>query len=551
MLYRNAVMVVDVVLGGTAGGIRFRVATRALRSLAGAALDQDRSVRAGLLEEPTLSSSYTLGEAASQARSLTFTIRPDVQLSIARLIASGCPPVGVAEVSIEHLPEDGSDTTQYSQRVVVMRGVVDGLKFGGLFPDRTAWGEAGNRRARGYEIVEFEVTDPRQRCQSWLPPWIIDSDGKRFTAPHSSAVGQRMSIVYNGFTNIPAIRVTSVTPGIQQFIYAAGPTAFTVSATVGVKVNGVTKTNVDAVYAWANEQTTDGMGTQISRIRFTVAGTAWVDGDAVHVSATATNSSDSLQIISIIMDLCEQYSPLGTIGLNQRLFSDAASRLPVALQAPNVLVNGSGGGSSAGALDFIEQTLCAQFPMVSMVWEDGGYGPIVTDYRLQAQATLTAGVAPLLKRASLVQTAGPYVNAFTFRYAYDPLLDSYTKVAVRNATNSGVCAYSEAYLGQCAEDPIESPYIQDDATVAYILDWLVAHKALPSFIVEYECAPVVFFTLRRGDTVLLNDEEFRWSSQRATIEGVEYSRGRAKLTLRVFARFVNVAGSAISVPFVG
>jgi hypothetical protein len=33
----------------------------------------------GLLEEPTLSSSYTLGEAASQARSLTFTIRPDVR----------------------------------------------------------------------------------------------------------------------------------------------------------------------------------------------------------------------------------------------------------------------------------------------------------------------------------------------------------------------------------------------------------------------------------------------------------------------------------------
>jgi hypothetical protein len=133
--------------------------------------------------------------------------------------------------------------------------------------------------------------------------------------------------------------------------------------------------------------------------------------------------------------------------------------------------------------------------MVSMVWEDGAYGPIVTDYRSRPTAKFVVGAVPILDRVSEVQTSSvsDLYNGFIIRYNYDPLLDAYSGFVTRDRTNSDVCAYSETLVGRRDFEVLESPYIIDETTANFIADWLVAHYAIPSYLVEYEALPVAFF----------------------------------------------------------
>jgi hypothetical protein len=252
--------------------------------------------------------------------------------------------------------------------------------------------------------------------------------------------------------------------------------------------------------------------------------------------------------MQIIQDICVRYTNIGNQGLNIRLFAEAAAKLMQAVGNPQVLLNGSDSSSAANALDFIETGLLKSYPMVSMVWEDGAYGPIVTDYRSRPTAKFVVGAVPILDRVSEVQTSSvsDLYNGFIIRYNYDPLLDAYSGFVTRDRTNSDVCAYSETLVGRRDFEVLESPYIIDETTANFIADWLVTHYAIPSYLVEYEALPVAYFNLRRGDTILLTDDEFSWTEQRATIEAIEYRRGYCKLTLRVWARFVDLNGSARS-----
>jgi hypothetical protein len=552
LYYTDIVMVLDVVLGTQAQGVRFRIATEPVNSLDGTT---DKSATAGLIDEPPIASSYNLGEASSQARSFAFGLLPSPNFDIPTLIANGLLPHGIAEVSLEYKRFDGQAAV-YNERMIVCRGVISGMTFGGRYPGKN---QSGDRISRGVEVVQFEVVDPRDVVQTWLPPYMVDGDNGRFAMPHPSAVGQRLPIVYNGFTNIPAVRVTrnisTIISGTSNntFIFAVG-NGFAVDTSDGVKVNGVTKAAGDTVYEWTQQTVIDSKGIVYSAIYFNTDDAPpgqfeeWADGDSVNVTVTRPSDADQLSLIQIIRDLCIRYTNIGLQGLNERLFAETEAKLTQGIGNPQVLINGSDSGSAANVLDFIESGLLKSYPMVSMVWEDGGYGPIVTDYRNRPVAKFEAGAVPLLDRVSAVQTSSTsdLFNAFIVRFGYDPLLDSYAGFVQRDRDTSDVCAYSEAFIGRRDFDVLESPYIQDESTANYVADWLVAHYAIPSYLVEYEALPVAYFNLRRGDTILLTDDEFSWTEQRATIEAIEYRRGYCKLTLRVWARFVDLNGSARS-----
>jgi hypothetical protein len=77
-----------------------------------------------------------------------------------------------------------------------------------------------------------------------------------------------------------------------------------------------------------------------------------------------------------------------------------------------------------------------------------------------------------------------------------------------------------------------------------VVDWLVDHTSLPSYRVDYTTSTWVLLHLQRGDTVLLNDPEFGWSKQRATVESITYTPASCVLGLRVWARYYDLGGGS-------
>jgi hypothetical protein len=522
---KDVVMVIEMVFGGRLGGATVvRIATEPVTSsstLTGNVLDAIPA----LIEEPALDQTYQLGVGSSAARSLALSLDPRL-IDPPALVLAGLPLAGVAEVALE--PREGSN---HDRRWVLLRGDIDGsVRFG-----------ASDGLDR--ELMELEIVDPRASCETKLPPWVVDAE--RFTTGiHDSAVGARVPLVVNGFTAIPAVRTTSVAIGGNDFLFAHGY-GWTVSLTSGVQVNGVTVLNTDPVYAWSLVETPDAYGEPVSLIRFSVGGTTWEDSDAVHVTPSRTGGRG---VIETLRHIVEDHTALGIDGANAVLFAEAAARFPLRAE-PQVLVNGATGASATTALEWIEGGYLAALPMLSMVWEGGRYGPVLTDHRLEPIAQWEAGALPLLDRVSLVEETAKadLRNEFVLSYDYDPVEDIYRKVLVRGAANSDVCRYSMEMFGARHADPIEAPYYADDSLAEYVLDWLVEHQALPSYLVQYDAAPSVALTHRRGDTIALTDSDFGWVRQPATIQGITYQRSRAQVMLRVWVRYMDLGGQSLSV----
>lgn len=526
----NVVMVLELVFGGYTGGAQVvRIATVPVRSVSSrTGLRHD--ALGMLVGEPMLEQVYDLASGTSAARSLALSMDP-LLVDPARLIQRGIPLAGVAEIALERIDKEAD----HDHRWVLLRGdIAGGVRFGSVRsgpqqPDR--------------EILEIEIVDPRASVQTKLPPWIIDET--RFDTVHESAQGARVPLVLNGYVHIPAARLTSTTPGTQTFVFAHGH-GWTVDTTAGVRVNNVVVANVDATYGWTAIDAVDNLGAPYTAINFTNAATAWEDNDAVHVSTV--HDIDDLDPVGVVLRVVQRHSALGVDGANHSLFAEAAAKYPLGV-APQVLINGGGGGSSTDALSWIESAFLESYPMISMVWEGGRYGPIYTDHRSVPRADWVVGASPLLDRFSLVEeTPKEQIrNDFVLRYDYDPLLDIFRKVAVRGPTNSDVCAYSQQLFGPIEAEPIESPYITDDATAEWILNWLVEHQALPSYLVQYHALGGVALEYRRGDTVHLTDSELQFDQVPATIQALAYSRAQTEITLRVWARYIDLGGQAVSV----
>jgi hypothetical protein len=526
---RDVVIVFDVVFGGLAESFRIRIATDAVESVSGVdGLRHDADPL--LIEEPEIVQEYSLGEGTSSARSVALTI-DGALVDAPSLIARGGILAGFAEVSLEALPNRfDRSPADYDRRYVLLRGDVTGVRFG-------AGPSAPGSQERA-ELVEIEVVDPKETIGTKLPPWVLDET--RNASLHPTAVGERYPIIVNGYTAVPAIRITPGSSGAQRFAFSVGSDLdWSVDA---VFVNGQAKLSGDPAYAWTTDTDVDALGTSYAVVRFTVGATTWEDSDAVHVTVSATGEQRG--VIQALRYVLEEYTPLGAAGSNAELYSTAEARLPVATGV-RILVNASGGSNAGTGLEWAETGYLSQFPMISMVWENGTYGPVVTDRRLSPLAHWTAGAGPLLDRETLVSetSKADLVNEFVLRYDYDPLLDVFEKVLVRGPSNSAICAYSESLVGTRHAEPLEAPYIRGDYIATYVIDWMVEHFALPSYVVDYVATPDVLLRYRRGDRIDLTDDEMQWSRVPATIEAIRYRRGRATVTLRVWIGYLFAFGA--------
>lgn len=506
---RSVVLCVELVLGEDTV---VRVASRPCSTRSSMTGEAQQWVGA-LADDIALTMDYQYGQPSSTAKSMSITL-PNELVDCAAIIAAGRLLAGVGEVSLN---VDGGD---YDQRLTLIRGDIDdGVQFGA----RT-------------QLVQLSITDPAGSVDTQLPPYVLDTD--RFASLPDDSTGARLPVVLPSFGALPAVLVqaSATTP-----LYACCHGHLTIGT---VYVDGTAYTAGDVYYPWQELHEQDALGEPYTQLRFTGGLAGFSGNEAVYVVLSGGYSDG--RPTNIVRALVEQYSALGVEGLNGLLFARAEAALGSI--TARCAANASGSNSTT-TLAFIEGELLASFPMVTMVWDGGAYGPVVTSRRGAPVARLVADQWPLLDRATSVTEQGKadIYNSFVLQYGYDPLADTYTGVVQRNPTNSTLCSVSRQLVGERQADTMVSLWITDEGVANAVADWLAEHLTLPSYRVDYDASPWVLLHLRRGDNVLLTDPEFGWTNTQCTVESITYTPSRCVLGLRVWARYYNLGGGSYSV----
>ena len=510
---RSLRMTIDLVFGGDR---HVRIATEPVTTTSGSTGQVFRYLPA-LQAEPEVVAEYAVGTAPASLRALSLTVDGRLVDALAmlrerRILA------GWAEVSVQ---VDGGD---YDQRLVLLRGdMVGGVTFGAT-----------------EELVEVEIMDPETTQDRLLPPFVASSEGFFGIALPDDAVGARYPIVWNGHPAVPALRIAN---GSLSWLACWGHD----HEVEEVFAYGQGYASTSPIYPWSVHRIVDAFGVPITQIVMGVGLGPIDDGLAVYARLSRRDGT-TLSVLDVLRDLLVSWSLVGPYGVSERLFGAAAAKLPPLL-AVQVFANGAGASNVARAIEFAERVIAADLPMISFAWAGDGFGPVVTDRRRGAVvASLRRGQHPVIDRASAVAESpkADLRNSFTLRYGYDPLLDTFSRVVTRNADNSLLCRISQEAVGLREEGVVEAVSIHDDGTANYVVDWLVEHRALPSYLVDYECFPEVAFTLNLGDNVRISDDRLGWEEEGATVERVAYQRGRAVLSLRVWALYAGLPGGARS-----
>ena len=537
---KHIVMTIELLLGAETV---LRVATQPLE-VTSSATGKTYSYFGILAEEPTIAKSYQFGNSSSASRTISLQV-PNRLVDVKTLVGSGYMIAGIGEVSLQI---DGGD---YEDRYVLIRGSSDdGVQFG----------------VQDGEFIQISISDPKETADLKLAPFEIDAE--RWPKADDSAKGNRYPVVLNTFSKVPALlaqydpSTTDPTYGqpaiTARYLVCVGH-AVTISSASAVWLDGSQEllppgtTPGGGVYNYVVERWVDGKGTPVTMINMTakvLSGPPAVyeygspNPDA-SVFVEVSNGGGIKTLIQGIQYLLQDYTLLGREGINYKLIGKAEARLS-ALPI-SACINASGTSNATNTMQFIEGELLASFPMVSMVWYNGKYGPVVTDRRNTAFAgDFTVGAYPLYDRISDVQESpkSACLNSFTLRYGYDPLEDNYTKSKTLDYTNSALCQLSYVQTGSRVSSPIDSLVIQENSVAAYVLEWMVDHLSFPSYYVEYQGSVWMYFNLDLGDNIRITDEEFDWSAEVATVEKLEYSRGMCTVGLRVWWRYSDLSGAA-------
>jgi len=504
----DAVLCMDLVFGSD---VVVRIATRDCTTTSGRT-GQIHSYRGSLQAAPELTTEMTPGDPSSAGRSLQVAL-PDELVGVAQLVAQGRLLAGVAEVSLQ---VDGGD---HDDRLVLLRGDLTDVQYG----------------ARE-QLVQLTVADPKDTSDLLLPPYTLTQG--RHAQLLDGEVGKALAVVLPECQPIQG-RFVGTSTSSPLVVLCHG------TRTVGtVYVDGVPYSSGSALYPWNEVHALDDAGEPYTGIQFTGGFGTFTGTGGPPVYATLRDGPTNGHPVQVARLLVERFSTLGELGAIAYLYALAEARTGYLLA--QVVANASG-GSSARTLSFIEGELLASFPMLSMLWWGGGYGPVVADRRDERiVARLEADTWPLLDRASsVVETPkAECSNVFSVRYGYDPLTDTWAGYVERHPGNSALCDYSRSVVGARTQDPIESLWIQDSATANAVADWLVAHRTLPSYDVDYDCTPQLVLRLVPGDNVTITDPEFAWKAQVATVVRTVWRQARATVTLRVWAPALAQVGAA-------
>lgn len=477
----------------------------------------------GLAAEPAVSSSVALGNQAAGARSVSVEI-PAWILKPSDVIANGQILAGVGEVS---LVLDGGD---YDLRWVLLRGSVSG---------GVAFGRDG-------ELVSVTISDLRGLQERKIPDRVIDTSS--WPLAQEAAIGERLPRVYNGATALPALRVLD-DYGVTGLYFGLcdTPDDFDVDT---VYVNGEAKSSGDVTYGWSEATVQDGIGRRTLVTNHSSSGGPWVDRDAVNVTLVRASGVAPKGVLDIARELLSEYTSLGPLGLNLDLFSYAGTRIEPT--APEVVINASG-ADTPGVLSFVEGGLLKSYPMVHLAYSGAGIGAVVIDRRTGPggkgiTGCFVGGQFPLYERTSLYSET-PKDELFTdfeVRFGYNPMDRSYSGVVTRTPDNSIACRLAaDAIGGRRPFETLESPYITSATEAAYVADWLVAHRALPAYAVQWSCAPWVHLRHRVGENIEYTDPDFPvFNGCTATILSLGFKRGDHTISLLVWHPVLSLSFTA-------
>lgn len=515
----NVNMVVDLVFGH---GLRHRVASTVLDVTWTDPLNSASStsfrVMPGMVEEPAITFSYTLGSGASVSRSLAFQIVMPQLNPWTVLRQHGRMLAGVAEVSLL------GDGMNWSSRLVIMRGdMTGGVIFGAP-----------------QETISLTVTDPKLTADIGITDVITDVN--RFSDLPDGSVGRRFPLALNSPSRVPLLRLTATAP--PTFMVTFGH-----ASDVGVVlVDSVAYLTGSGVYPWTVQYLYDELGTPYTALVFSAGSGTWEDGTEVHVNIEPAAGGQTRDLIETCQYLVSQWSLLGPTGLNAASCARAQSLLPTR-EAPGIYINASGEQDATGALSYIEQSLGGSFPFLSWAWQINGYGPVITDRSGVAVMKLTVGQGRIFKRSTPWQevATGSVVNWMTLRYYFNSVTSTYERVLERNPNNSPICELSEQQVGPRVASPLESVILQSDTEAAAAADWLVRHVTTPAYRVQHPCAAELALRLRLGDRIDLVDPDIEGSDTnpvRATVLVVTYSKGGCSVDLLLWPMWTALAASS-------
>ena len=503
--FKEVIMCIELVFGGDR---KINVACRPHKSISGST-DTMVSYLALLQEEPSISTEYNMGSGTASQRSFSMTLDSRL-VDPASILKAGRMLAGWGEVSLQF---PGID---YDHRFVIMRGDMSG----------------GVRFASDRELLDFELVDPVNTQEYYIPTHAVTADS--FSAAPDESIGFKYPFVLNTHPYVPAVCTYA---GLTvRYYMATGGSRNTVLGS-SVYVNGSAYGSGSAIFPWSSSIENDDQGATYLKITFGSGTGSWDDGDTVYVPV-AHRGNKTHNIIEAIQYLIENHTLMGADGLNYALFGVSSSR--IATCNPKLLINGGGSGDSATAFSYVESTLCGEYPMISMAWANGGYGPVVTDRRSGLHVDeWTANRYPLAGRATSVEETPKteVLNVFSMKYGYNPMDDTYAGYVYRDASNSVLCLLSQENVGRREADVIEAVTVFDDGDATYIIDWLVAHNALPSYYVEYDASAMCSLKYQLGDNIKLTDKELGWDGVTATITKLEYDRARCTVGLRVWALY--------------
>ncbi len=542
---------VDIVLSG---GTRFRLSNKPV-SATDSASNVVLAFNPVLLDTPSVDSTYTLGSGSASLRSFGITFG-NIDFNPWDVIFDYGNLAGWAEISL--IADDGD----WENRFIIMRGdMTGGVTFGAVQED-----------------MSVEIVDPKYAFDIAVTPYLIISstlEGSEYTrgnfseAP-SESQAKRFPLIINDCPNyVPALALRTETPmwiwgGSSDVSAHSNEWMICFGHKHAASDFAVNKYPHDGSATWSvhTDQSDSLYGapyTSISILNRYVADysepepewnwESWKDCTVFTKIYNSERNYSPKNAIQIIRSLLEEWSLFTENQLNSELFEVALSKIGPAI--PRGIINGSGESDSSSIIQFIESTLCGEFPMISMTYHGGGYGPIVTDrFSDVVRGEYTIGQGPIYSRiSSYNETAkSSLFNRFTVKYDFDCMLGDYQSVIIRDASNNAWCRMSERMCGTLDKGVIELAYVHDDQTAAYISDWLVGHFALPSYVVEYCASPSVITWLRLGDNIDIYDPDIKDGTEkvRATVEGINYGSSSCSVRLRLWPKFTEYAAGTVS-----
>ena len=471
--------------------------------------------------EPTIVFQYRMGQGQASIRSFALTVDARTIKPI-EMILGGTPLAGFGEIALQ---ENGGT---YEERFILMKGdMVGGVTFG--------VNEA---------FIELELADPKVTANKVVPENFITRQD--FSALPSNQEGQRFAVIMNEYEKVPCVRTSEYAYG-TTFVVGAGHDL----SVEKVFVNDVEYQSYDSDRGWNIVKAFTDRGIPYTGIDFIFPqdqNNAWESGDSVYAKVSGTNQLSSTNVIQSIRELTIVGTSLGEKGIDGYLFSK--SEVMATSLFASILVNGNGERDTALGTEYIEQTLCKSFPMISMTYSGFGYGPVFTDRRSPLTVmTLVRGQRYLFDRVTEIQESPieSLFNKFTLRYSFNAATNNFDKLITAEPENNYTCEISRTKFGFREQAPLDSVVIYDDATARYVVDWLAAHYSLPSYYVEYEAAAGLFFALQVGDNVKITDDKLGITEVVCTVEKISYTHSRCVLGVRMWLSYERGLPSAAAI----